>query len=121
MADWHGWYYKMTGEVNNPKLKEMMQGEFSLDGLPEELNLSEAQLQDVSMAELQKHTSREDCWLAIDGVVYDITPWLQRHPGGAKMLLEKAGSDASKMFHLLQHSDAARAAAKRLVVGRLAV
>ena len=42
----------------------------------------------VSKAELAKHTSRDDCWVAIHGKVYDVTQFLSMHPGGVGTLLK---------------------------------
>jgi succinate dehydrogenase/fumarate reductase flavoprotein subunit len=41
------------------------------------------ELRDVSMAELQKHNTPEDCWIAIAGTVYDFTAFAEEHPAGA--------------------------------------
>ena len=30
----------------------------------------------ISMDEVQKHNTEDDCWLAIKGKVYDVTPFL---------------------------------------------
>lgn len=50
-------------------------------------------------------------WVAIDGIVYDVTDFIEDHPGGAKILKKNCGKDASEMFWreltLLQH-DATR-------------
>jgi cytochrome b involved in lipid metabolism len=35
----------------------------------------------------------------IDGQVYDIAPFLDKHPGGADLILLAAGRDATVMFH----------------------
>ncbi|ODV59906.1 FMN-dependent alpha-hydroxy acid dehydrogenase ASCRUDRAFT_36853 [Ascoidea rubescens DSM 1968] len=52
----------------------------------------------ISSEELAKHTSEKDCWLAIHGKVYDMTTFLEEHPGGSKILLKYAGKDATKPF-----------------------
>ena len=36
----------------------------------------------VSWSELKKHSDAQDCWLAIHGVVYDVTDFAAVHPGG---------------------------------------
>ena len=59
----------------------------------------------ISLKELQGHTSRNDCWMVIDGKVYDVTKFLQDHPGGEEVLLEVAGTDASEAFDDVGHSD----------------
>lgn len=60
--------------------------------------------QNFSTDELKKHTRDGDCWVSVDGNVYDVSDFLDQHPGGKHHLLENAGRDASKIFHHL-HSD----------------
>ncbi len=45
----------------------------------------------VTRAELAKHTTQQDCWVAYKGVVYDITTWLPRHPGSAASIAPYCG------------------------------
>lgn len=45
--------------------------------------------------EVGLHKKRDDCWIIIHGEVYNVTPWLKRHPGGEKVLLHYAGEDAT--------------------------
>ncbi|KZT29329.1 hypothetical protein NEOLEDRAFT_1128048 [Neolentinus lepideus HHB14362 ss-1] len=52
----------------------------------------------VSYREVQKHTSRDSCWIVIDGHVYDAAPIIDSHPGGSSVLLKNAGKDATKAF-----------------------
>jgi cytochrome b involved in lipid metabolism len=40
--------------------------------------------------------------------VYDVTKYLDDHPGGAEVLLEQAGQDATDMFEDIGHSQDAR-------------
>jgi nitrate reductase (NAD(P)H) len=41
--------------------------------------------------EIEKHDSEKDCWLVIDGKVYDVTSVLGWHPGGKSAILGHAG------------------------------
>ncbi|KAH7930697.1 hypothetical protein BV22DRAFT_1139150 [Leucogyrophana mollusca] len=43
---------------------------------------------------------RENAWTAINGKVYNITPYLPFHPGGDKELMRVAGRDGTKLFSL---------------------
>lgn len=62
----------------------------------------------VSQAELAQHNGSGDVWMAIHGLVYDTSKFLQEHPGGAQLLEDVAGRDASAEFEDALHSDAAR-------------
>jgi cytochrome b involved in lipid metabolism len=49
--------------------------------------------------EIQKHNHEKSCWLVIHGRVYDVTHFLNTHPGGSEMLLMCAGRDcATELF-----------------------
>lgn len=63
---------------------------------------------------------RAPAWLAIDGLVYDATPYLDEHPGGSDPIVLNAGTDASAEF-AATHTPAAREVLRRFVIGRLAV
>jgi cytochrome b involved in lipid metabolism len=39
--------------------------------------------------------------MALDGIVYNITPYVRFHPGGGKELLRGAGRDGTKLFSKL--------------------
>jgi len=48
--------------------------------------------------ELSTPRSKDDCWVAVDGRVYDITSWIPKHPGGEDVLTLTAGRDITNMF-----------------------
>ncbi|KAG7311095.1 hypothetical protein JYU34_003960 [Plutella xylostella] len=54
------------------------------------------------------HSQPGDAFIIIDNVVYDVTAFLDDHPGGAEVLLDNAGRDASDCFHDIGHSQDAR-------------
>ena len=45
-----------------------------------------------TMAQVQAHSTEDDCWVVVAGKVYDATPWLRDHPGGADTILRHAGT-----------------------------
>lgn len=51
------------------------------------------------LSEVARHCIPEDCWVALNGKVYDLTEFMDRHPGGPTTILAWAGKDASKFFN----------------------
>lgn len=45
------------------------------------------------------HNTAESCWVTVDGKVYDITGFLDKHPGGKEMLLLAAGRECTDLFN----------------------
>ena len=54
--------------------------------------------QRITWSEVLRHTSPESCWIVRGSKVYDVTKWLQRHPGGEGVILSAAGTDCTKAF-----------------------
>ncbi|KAI2802766.1 hypothetical protein RDWZM_001055 [Blomia tropicalis] len=52
----------------------------------------------VTKDELSKHDQPDDCWTAIRDKVYNITPYLDYHPGGMEELMRGAGIDSTDLF-----------------------
>ncbi|KAK6360813.1 hypothetical protein TWF730_006935 [Orbilia blumenaviensis] len=48
--------------------------------------------------EVAKHNTPESCWVILYGNVYDVTDFLPSHPGGAKIILQLAGKDATEDY-----------------------
>lgn len=66
--------------------------------------LKSKQIPLINMNELNLHNKPDDCWVSVHGQVYDVTEFLQMHPGGQDKLLRFAGKDATKGFRL-QHPE----------------
>lgn len=45
-------------------------------------NRPSPELPDYTWGEIGAHNRRADCWIVIDDFVYDVTRWIDRHPGG---------------------------------------
>ena len=71
-------------------------------------------------AQVAEHNREDDLWVIIDQKVYDVTEWINFHPGGRDALLEMAGADATEMFNEIGHSEFAREKMKRFCVGVVA-
>lgn len=53
--------------------------------------------------QVAKHNTKEDCWIIINNLVYDVTKWIPIHPGGESLILNLGGGDVTdefKVFHL---------------------
>ena len=50
------------------------------------------------MEEINKHNTEDDCWIAVYDQIYNVTKFLDKHPGGKKVLMELAGKDGTEAF-----------------------
>ena len=76
----------------------------------------------LTLDEVKKHNSADDCWSIIDGNVYDLTNWVNSHPGGSSRITSICGKDGSSNF-LGQHSNSnsAKSQLNRFELGKLVV
>lgn len=76
-----------------------------------------------SLEEVRGHATADDCWLVINGKVYEATGMINQHPGG-EAILKGCGQDASQMFANTKqgkgHSDKARTWLEDLYLGEVA-
>jgi len=74
-----------------------------------------------SLEDIKFHSDKSDCWQAINGVVYDFTPYLisDDHPGGAAMAKD-CGTDATFTYENdPEHSDYAKTLLPEYSIGTL--
>ncbi|XP_058011550.1 uncharacterized protein LOC131184371 isoform X2 [Ahaetulla prasina] len=72
-----------------------------------------------TLAEVAKRSSDREAWLVIHDRVYDVTRFLDEHPGGDKVLLEQAGRDATESFEDVGHSMDAKEMLKQYLIGEV--
>ncbi|XP_071576124.1 cytochrome b5 [Temnothorax nylanderi] len=58
-------------------------------------------------------------WIVIYDNVYDVTDYMQQHPGGPELLEEYAGKDATSGFDDFGHSSDAKKMLKKYLIGEL--
>ncbi|KAL7059258.1 hypothetical protein AAHC03_013772 [Spirometra sp. Aus1] len=74
----------------------------------------------ISLKEVQKHNKKDDCWLVIHDKVYDVTNFIDEHPGGDEVILEQVGGYATEPFEDVGHSDAAHEQLEKYCIGVIA-
>lgn len=57
-----------------------------------------------TLDEVARHNSINDCWTVISNDVYDLTQYINRHPGGDE-ILRACGQDATTLFTKRQMKD----------------
>ncbi|KAH9812360.1 cytochrome b5-like heme/steroid binding domain-containing protein [Melampsora americana] len=51
-----------------------------------------------STKEVETHSTEQSAWVIIEGGVYDVTEFLEDHPGGKEILLSNCGKDSTELF-----------------------
>lgn len=69
--------------------------------------------------EVSLHNEAKDCWIIVNAKAYNVTSFLDDHPGGGDVLLEAAGNDASEEFEAAGHGSAARLMLDEYYVGEI--
>lgn len=78
----------------------------------------------ITAVDVAQHAVEEDCWLIIEGKVYDVTEFIAQHPGG-QVIVEGCGQDATDLFETrpmgsgTPHSDKARGIRDDYYIGEL--
>lgn len=75
--------------------------------------------QEYTRARISKHNTKGDLLVIIHGRLYDITKWVDEHPGGEEVLLDVGGQDATEAFEDVGHSEEARKVLDGLCIGNL--
>lgn len=52
----------------------------------------------ILLSEIANHGTTEDCWMAFHGQVYDMTEYAPKHPGGARIVYDSCGTDATSAY-----------------------
>jgi len=75
--------------------------------------------QEYSLEEVAKHNKKDDLWIAVKGVVMNVTDWVEEHPGGPQALFSHMGKDASEEFAMLHDDEVIPKYAAEIVIGRV--
>lgn len=88
---------------------------FALDA--QKLGPSEKEREVLEWSEIAKHNTPEDCWMVLNGTVYDITDYAKVHPGGSSILHKFAGQDATAKFNAVHRWVSHRSLLQHKIVG----
>ncbi|CAD8053316.1 unnamed protein product [Paramecium primaurelia] len=61
----------------------------------------QAELKSYTIEEVQLHNTYKDAWIVLQDNIYDISYYIDKHPGGREQILRGVGRDATFLF--LQH------------------
>lgn len=75
----------------------------------------------IKLDEVNLHDRWDDCWIVVYDFVYDCTEFLRSHPGGADIIFEYAGRDATFAFTGTGHSKHAAKILEKYKIGELPV
>ncbi|XP_076232364.1 cytochrome b5 reductase 4 isoform X2 [Calliopsis andreniformis] len=73
----------------------------------------------VTLSELANHNKENDAWIAIRGIVFNVTRYMDFHPGGISELMRGVGKDATKLFENVHAWVNYQSILQKCVVGRL--
>ncbi len=79
-------------------------------------------LRTYTLDQIALHGDAQNCWTVIREDVYDLTPWINEHPGGDQAILSMCGKDATAAFEE-QHGGQPNPenALKSFVIGKLKI
>lgn len=69
---------------------------------------------------MAQHNKADDIWIIVDGKVYDVTAYVDKHMGGEAAITRYAGLDNTGPFHGDQHPLKVREVLDDFYIGRLA-
>lgn len=49
-----------------------------------------------SLSEVARHATLDDCWMVIEGIVYDVSDYVPRHPAPPNVLEQWCGREATE-------------------------
>jgi len=66
-----------------------------------------AAIPSYTLAQVASHSNSASCWSIVNMSVYDLTTWINSHPGGSRAILSMCGKDSTSAF-MAQHGGQSR-------------
>lgn len=77
--------------TNGRRKVALAPGRSQLDWMRDTRKITRRAPRPVTMQEVSQHKEASDAWLVVENIVYNVTPYLEYHPGGVPILLSSAG------------------------------
>lgn len=74
---------------------------------------------ELTIEAIAKHATPSDCYLIVNGDVYNVSSYINQHPGGVRNITSRCGTEASKAFSAI-HSNFAWNLLKKYYIGNVA-
>jgi len=79
----------------------------------------------ITSSEVSKHNLINDCWLTVNSKVYNVTDFINLHPGGSDKIAPLCGKDATQAFETRggngPHPDKAKSVLNNYYIGNLKI
>lgn len=72
-----------------------------------------------SREEISRLNVKKNAAIIIDNVVYDVSGFIEDHPGGPEILVNNAGKDVSETFHSIGHTEYAKGLSQKFILGEI--
>ena len=96
-----------------------------ITSIPTQLTPTSTTIKNYALAQVAKHADASDCWMAVEGKVYDVSSFIAsgKHKGGMT-ILDGCGKDATGIFNSQpgtgkSHSQKAREMLAQFYIGDL--
>jgi len=92
-----------TTDTNSQTMQPGIQAQTQTGGMQTQMQAPGT----YTMAQVEAHGDASSCYTTINGSVYDLTQWINQHPGGPQAILSLCGTDGTQAFEA-QHGGQAR-------------
>ena len=96
-----------VGQVLEVKTTDSNSNQNNSSSKPAPTNSTNTNSATLTSSEVAKHNSINDCWTVVNNEVYNLTSYVNSHPGGVKYIEQICGKDGSVLFQN-QHSNQSR-------------
>jgi len=90
---------------------EVLRGAAATPATPAAIPIPVATTSGYTMAQVAANNSAKSCWAVIEGSVYNLTAWINSHPGGSGAIISLCGTEATSSFKG-RHGNQSRPAAQ---------